>query len=112
MAQDSNDLQREPCYRECVVTVMDTSDPDIRFDDAGICKPAHDFATSAGPANGSCARDEPSVAEILVLMALSGNLKQPATLSSSKQRDSFAEKWPLRSILCVACRKNRSGGSK
>ncbi len=30
-------------YQECVACVMDTSDPDITFDDAGVCNHCHGF---------------------------------------------------------------------
>jgi N-acetyl sugar amidotransferase len=36
-------------YQVCSVTVMDTSDPDIRFDEKGVCDHVHDFEKYVKP---------------------------------------------------------------
>src|SRR5688572_23214958 len=67
--QEQSGLRPAPGYRVCNRCVMDTSDADIRFDEAGVCNHCHGYDRRAAsellPGDRAAAALDALVAEIV-----------------------------------------------
>jgi N-acetyl sugar amidotransferase len=62
-------------YQVCSITVMDTSDPDIRFDEKGVCDHVHDFEKFVKPYWKTDKRAEEELFKIVAEIKRSGKGK-------------------------------------